>query len=128
MDSSSILGQLLAQFERACRNDATIDLQGFLPPPGDPLRRAALLELIKADLEFRWRHDRGRMLEDYLQQFPELSDYQGRFPEQFAELERLACKLMFQFQTQEVHPAGPPTQTGPTPSSGAPVVLPPQFG
>src|SRR5437870_4835231 len=52
-----------------------IDLNLLLPPPDDPLRLTLLLELIKTDLEIRWRKG-GRLiparLEDYLEKFPEL--------------------------------------------------------
>ena len=88
----------------------------FLPAPGDRLRLAVLYELIKIDLEVRWRRGQKAHLEQYLQQFPELgpasaldasliyeefrvrqrlgdkpslSAYQLRFPDQAAELARL---------------------------------------
>jgi serine/threonine protein kinase len=93
-----------------------VELAAFLPPPTDPLRRLALIELIKADLEFRWRRGLPVGLETYLADFPELgtasalppriiyeeyrvrqrygdqppvADYQARFPDQFPELQRL---------------------------------------
>jgi hypothetical protein len=92
------------------------ELTGFLPPAADPLRRLALIELIKVDLEFRWRRGLPVGLETYLEDFPELgaasalparllyeeyrarqrygdqpplADYQLRFPDQFPELQRL---------------------------------------
>src|SRR5262245_53989124 len=48
------------------------DLAKFLPPPQDPLRRIVLQELIKIDLEARWRRDQSTGLEFYLQRFQEL--------------------------------------------------------
>lgn len=92
------------------------DLGQFLPSPDDPLRRPCLLELIKTDLELRWKAGRLAMLEHYVQRFPELGPipslplmvvyeewhvrqvygdapplaaYQHRFPEQFAGLQEL---------------------------------------
>lgn len=89
----------------------------FLPPQPPALRRMALVELIKVDLESRWRQPAWRKpLEEYLDEFPELQDegdipcdliyeefhvrrhagddvsrddYFRRFPRQAAELERL---------------------------------------
>jgi serine/threonine protein kinase len=47
-------------------------LADLLPPPDDPLRRLALVELIKADLRLRGRRRSPRRLADYLAEFPEL--------------------------------------------------------
>jgi serine/threonine protein kinase len=154
MDRSADLGNLPSQqwdrlqdlvdrFEQACHQGDVIDLQGFLPPPGDPLRKAALQELIKTDLEIRWRHGSGLDLEAYLKQFPELGSsrslsprfifeeyrarqlygdkppltgYRVRFPGQYAELERLARELMTHVPTQQL----PPAQTPVTSPAAAP--------
>src|SRR5947209_8768519 len=43
-----------------------------LPPPGDPLRRPALVEMVKIDLEHRWQRGRRARLEGYLKALPEL--------------------------------------------------------
>ncbi len=66
------LDDIASRFEEACRGEAAPDLNAFLPPPGSPLRTAALAELIKIDLEAGWRAGRGTVLEDYLRRFPEL--------------------------------------------------------
>ncbi len=92
------------------------DLARFLPPPQDPLRKLVLQELIKIDLEARWRRNLSTGIEFYLQRFAELGKakelpasllyeeyrirqyhgdrppvtaYQRRFPEQFDEFQRL---------------------------------------
>ena len=50
------------------------DLAAFLPSAVAAIRRLALIELIKIDLEQRWqRAEWHRLLEDYAAQFPELS-------------------------------------------------------
>src|SRR5262249_49846900 len=49
-----------------------VALETLLPPPGDPTRRAVLIELVKTDLEIRWRRRRGLLLEHYAARFPEL--------------------------------------------------------
>src|SRR5258707_176183 len=37
-----------------------------LPPPGDPLRRPALIEMVKIDLERHWQRGQPVRLESYL--------------------------------------------------------------
>jgi serine/threonine protein kinase len=111
--------QLQAQADRleaAWSTADSVDLAPFVPPPGHPLRLVFLHELIKTDLEIRWRRGRGRVLEFYLRKFPELGPaanlpasliheefrlrqrydpkvqltvYQLRFPGQFNDVQRL---------------------------------------
>src|SRR3954466_10420250 len=66
------LHELADRLEGAWRQEGTVALAGFLPPPGDPLRPVALHELIKTDLEIRWRRGLSVSLEHYLRDFPEL--------------------------------------------------------
>jgi serine/threonine protein kinase len=111
------IGDLADSLEQAWRTSADVDLGRFLPPVGDPLRLSVLVELIKTELEIRWRTERGTTLESYLKRFPELGtpdrvpasliyeefrvrqrygdrapleSYRERFPHQFEELLRLA--------------------------------------
>lgn len=99
------------------------DLNDYLPPAGDGLRLLALHELIKTDLEIRYRRGQPTALEDYLKTFPELGpkdqlpaplifeefrvrqthgdrpaleSYQGRFPQQFPELKTLVTERPFE--------------------------------
>lgn len=108
--------EMAERLEEAWGRGDTIDLQRFLPPEGDPLRQAALFELVKTDLEIRWRRQRPKDLEAYLEQLPELGtaatlpaaviyeeyrirhlygdrpalgSYQARFPSQFAAFSKL---------------------------------------
>jgi hypothetical protein len=114
------LQQIADRFEKAWKKvgvqGEAPDLAKFLPPPQDPLRKIVLQELVKIDLEARWRRDQSTGLEFYLQRFPELgaakelsaallfeeyrvrheygdkppmTAYQRRFPDQFDELQRL---------------------------------------
>jgi serine/threonine protein kinase len=119
--------QALEHFEEAWQRGAEPCIHDFLPPAtadSRACRRHVLEELIKIDLERRWRsaghpaNAQRRLLEDYIQQHPELGglaecsveliveefrvrrrwgdrpgagDYAARFPEQGrALLERLA--------------------------------------
>lgn len=50
------------------------NLGDHLPASPASLRHLTLVELIKADLDYRWRQNRGkRLLEDYVELFPELT-------------------------------------------------------
>jgi serine/threonine protein kinase len=131
MPGSSNLGNLKTEkweqlqdvadrFESAWRQapspEQAPDLASFLPPPEDGLRSTALQELIKSDLEIRWRQGQPYPLEKYLERFPDLGtpdtvspqliyeeyvirqrygdrptveSYQARFPGRFGDFERL---------------------------------------
>lgn len=79
-----VMDQILDSFESAWHDSTTPPtIADFLPTPGSGEREAALHELIKIDLERRWRDDgsatdAGRpMLEHYFEQFPELGSFQS---------------------------------------------------
>jgi serine/threonine protein kinase len=94
-----------------------VDLNELLPPPGDPRRAQILSELIKTDLEIRWRRRIETRIDWYIERFeelgtsasvapkliyeeyrvrqkfgdkPELASYKHRFPDQYAEVSLLA--------------------------------------
>src|SRR5258708_4122772 len=107
------------KFEAAWRWAKTIEdapaLDSFLPPSRDSRRKAALEELVKIDLEARWRRQQPVHLEKYVERFEELKTegmsawlvyeeyrirtlhgdkpaiavYEARFPPQFVDLQRL---------------------------------------
>jgi serine/threonine protein kinase/formylglycine-generating enzyme required for sulfatase activity len=110
------LQDMASRFEAAWQHSDTVDLTAFLPPPEDPLYHAALHELIKTDMESRWRRGQIIGIEAYLERFPRigtaadvsaaliyeeyrvrhlygdkppLAGYERRFGRQFAELKRL---------------------------------------
>ncbi|MFC9514727.1 protein kinase [Nocardiaceae bacterium NPDC056970] len=75
----SFLADVVARFASAWESPvdgSPPDLESFLPgglPVGDALRHAALVELIKVDLEYRLLHaGEPRSLTSYCTQFPEL--------------------------------------------------------
>ncbi len=68
----SRVNAVASRFESACREEGLAEPAAFLPPPGDPARLRILKELVKIDLEVRWRLGRGLPLEDYARRFPEL--------------------------------------------------------
>src|SRR5579872_1069230 len=49
-------------------------LHAFLPPAETPTRRLVLIELIKLDLEYRWKQNTPKCLEEYFRDFPDLGD------------------------------------------------------
>ena len=73
------LQDLAERFEEGWSDQ--VILASFLPPLGDVLRPVALQELIKADLEIRWRRKQNRLLEQYLIDFPELGECSSLPPE-----------------------------------------------
>jgi hypothetical protein len=50
------------------------ELNTYLPPPKDPLRTQAVWELVRVDLEMRWRRGLSVLLESYVRQFSELGE------------------------------------------------------
>ena len=49
----------------------------YLTPPSDPARVPLLVALIPVDQEWRWRNGDRRLLEAYLEEFPELNANQS---------------------------------------------------
>src|SRR5262249_14322265 len=72
--------ELADHFEEAWRAAGAADLAAFLRPPEDPLRLAALEELIKTDLEQRCRRREPVDVADYVRRFPELGAADGPPP------------------------------------------------
>ncbi len=141
------LQNIAERLEEAWRQGHSVDLGQFLPPPGDALRPIVLRELIKTELELRWQRGQRVHLESYLEKYPELgsastiapeliyeeyrvrqfygdkpslSVFEGRFPNQYAQLQQLEQALGF------LTPS--PRSSQPTPvkerPSGSPQMLP----
>lgn len=133
------LQDILDRFEKAWTNvgsEDAIDMKAYLPPVEDPLRPVALSELIKAELEIRWRRGQTVRIESYLNDFPELlvvgtlppliyeeyrvrhmhgdkppvTAYQERFPSDYEEVKRLVQEqpmpTIMQTNTPSPTPAG----------------------
>ena len=73
------LSKAIERFEEAIGADPAVSPAEFLPPPEHPLRRHVLVELIKISQESSWRSTEPRLLESYLQEWPELSADLNRF-------------------------------------------------
>ncbi len=112
-----VVRDLGKRFREALELAPAADLDQFLPPPGERLRRLALAELIKIEMAFHWQRGLGPLLEDYLARYPELGPaaeldanlvyeeyrlrnlhgehptldtYRSRFPQQYGALESRA--------------------------------------
>jgi serine/threonine protein kinase len=140
-----LLQELVERFENACQQADDVDLGAFLPEGDAILRQAALHELIKIDLEARWRRGQQQRLEDYLQRFPEmgtaralapqllyeeyrtrqlygdrpdLRSYQPRFPDLFAALQKLVQEQPLPTLTKNA-----PTPPSPSPRMESPALM-----
>lgn len=68
------LGELADRFIQAWEEQGQPELADYLPAAG-PVRRLALVELIKIDLEFNWLGEGSpRYIDDYRTAFPELDE------------------------------------------------------
>jgi eukaryotic-like serine/threonine-protein kinase len=109
-----VLSERLETFIRQWDTGDAPTIAEFVPAGPDTLRRLVLTELIKVDLEYRWKSGRPRRIEEYLADFPELAapvpcdlifeeyqvrrragegvtaeEYQKRFPDRAEELGRM---------------------------------------
>ena len=62
------------EFEQAWRRGEAPDLDAYLPPRGDPYRRALLFDLVETDLERRLSAGEPARVEEYLRRYPEMAD------------------------------------------------------
>src|SRR5439155_9974628 len=92
-DERQQLRELRDRYERAWSRTDPIDFGDCLPPADDRLRFPALQELIKCDMEHRWRGGRPIHVEDYLQRFAELR----------GDSETLTQLLLEEFRSRERH-------------------------
>src|SRR5262245_31020262 len=65
------LERLLVEFEQSWHANRLAECVAELPPEG-ALRAAALVEMVKIDLERRWQSGRRPTAEEYAERFPEL--------------------------------------------------------
>jgi serine/threonine protein kinase/Flp pilus assembly protein TadD len=68
-----LLETWLIEFDQSWRDGRLAERVRELPPAGHPLRLAALIELVKIDLERQWELGRRVVLENYIQLYPELA-------------------------------------------------------
>jgi serine/threonine-protein kinase len=80
------LEQLVAQFDRACRSGSAPAIEAYLQASGPTGsgQRELLEELIKIDLEYRWRGGSRPLLEEYVARFPPIGREEGPAPQLIA--------------------------------------------
>jgi tRNA A-37 threonylcarbamoyl transferase component Bud32 len=114
----------LAEFEEGWDEHRLAARVERLPPPGQPLRLPALIELVKIDLERNWQNGRHLTLADYLARYPELGPAEALPPDlmlaedevcrQFGECSRTLVAA------SDGEAALLPTLAGPAPAGSAP--------
>ena len=62
----------LAEFDLSWTPESLKRWADRLPPAGDPVRLAALIEMVKIDLERQWERGEPRTVETYLETYGEL--------------------------------------------------------
>jgi len=71
------LDEAVDAYEESFSEDPSVRLEDFVPGAGDPSRVAVLAELIRVDLELRWKRGIPCRLRDYRQRFPEEFQQEG---------------------------------------------------
>jgi hypothetical protein len=81
------------RYERDCAEAFPRRIRDYLPRDGDPLRPLMLDELLRVDLELRWRRGMGARVEEYVRDFPELSANPDRLAALVAEEFRVRSRF-----------------------------------
>jgi serine/threonine protein kinase len=143
-----LLHEIADRLEQAWDHSDTIDLRQFVQGVEDlRLRLLALHELIKTDLEIRWRRRKDRFLEDYARALPELGplsalpaelifeeyrartlygdkpkpeSYRTRFPGQFDAFQAAIRGNPFATQAEPVPPTKTESKPPPPPAPSPP--------
>ncbi len=71
-DEFTAISKAVHEFEALWRQTRQSAIEPFLPGIGEPLRLRLLIELLRIDQEHRWERAERRLLEQYLQDWPEL--------------------------------------------------------
>ena len=142
------LDELASKLEKSWRK-GPVDLKSILPDEADPLRPLALRELVKVDMELRWRSGEAVKLDDYVRKYgelgparllpatlifeeyrvrqlfgdrPELESYQSRFPGQFVDLK----KIVFEQPLPTMQPGANANANNDTGASNIPTIATPK--
>ena len=73
-ESDDLLDDLLRRLEEAWRSGGDVDLVPLVPVADHPVRQLALVALIQTDQELRRQYGKDKTVEEYLADWPELSD------------------------------------------------------
>jgi tetratricopeptide (TPR) repeat protein len=113
----------LAEFEEAWDEGRLAAQVERLPPPGQPLRLPALIELVKIDLERSWQRGRHLSLTDYAARYPELGPAEA-LPSDLILAEDEVCRQFGEapgtlLAAPDGAAAGPPTLAPPAPPAAS---------
>ncbi|MDA0833716.1 MAG: protein kinase [Planctomycetota bacterium] len=72
------LNQILQQYESDSEAGSSPDISQYIPPD-QRLRLPVMVELVLTDLEYRYKADESKRLEDYVQSFPDLLNERETF-------------------------------------------------
>jgi serine/threonine protein kinase len=85
-EEASALEALLANFQRLWHGDLLAEAHHQLSSAPDGLRRFALIEMVKIDLDRQWQRGQRQTLESYLRTYPDIGD-SGTVPVRLIEAE-----------------------------------------
>ncbi len=68
------LDDYVAAFEHAWQGPLPPEITNFVPPENHAERKLIVLEMVRADLEFRWQRSLQKPLDQYTIEFPDLFD------------------------------------------------------
>ena len=86
-------------FEQALSENPDTDLRDFLPRTDDPIYADTSLELMRIDLEHRWKVGSPRPLDNYLSSFSDVFEDSSRLSE--LAFEEYRCRAQ---AGEKVHP------------------------
>ena len=74
-NNNRLLNEIVDAFETHRAQNATTDIDSFLPDRNDPEYSRIALELMRVDMEHSWRNGQPKSLDEYRQRFTDvLSD------------------------------------------------------
>ncbi len=73
------LDDYVAAFEHAWQGPLPPEITNFVPPENHAERKLIVLEMVRADLEFRWQRSLQKPLDQYTIEFPDLFDDEQNF-------------------------------------------------
>jgi serine/threonine protein kinase len=87
-----VIEQCVLQFENDVRNGLAKPMEQYLPTGEPMLRHAVLVELVKVDIELRWKRGDEVSLNEYCRKLPELGKPDSLPPDLVYEAYRVACQ------------------------------------
>jgi hypothetical protein len=68
----SVIENAVERLENSWNSGVPVDLTDIPLPQDVDLRLKTLAELIKVDQQYRWRHGQAKLVEEYLDEWPEI--------------------------------------------------------